>query len=308
MEAKVYKLSFSGAVHFGAGRLSGGGCAFDASTLFSALFMEALDDGSSRGLLQAAQSGDLFLSDAFPFIGDELYLPKPMLAPQQVEGSAGRVDKGDSREKKAFKKLGYIPASEYTDFCHGEDFDALTHLQRFELGKKGLRTNVNLERADVDAEPFAVGSYSFAPGAGLYFIAAGPYDIAPLMERLQYSGLGGRRNAGYGRFSFQQGACPIGLGALSDVGAVNVLLSTALPAAGELDDELLSNARYSLARKGGFAQTRCEAAAGKRKRVTFPFKAGSVFEKTFEGVVLDVAAPGSPHPVYRYGRALWMGV
>ena len=53
-----------------------------------------------------------------------------------------------------------------------------------------------------DAKPYHVGGFHYREGAGLYFIAKGGYDIAPLLESLRYSGLGGKRSAGYGRFEY----------------------------------------------------------------------------------------------------------
>ena len=77
MTATVVKLSFTSPVHFGNGRLSDAECACSADTLFSALFMEAMAQGSQEDLLAAARDGDLLLSDAFPWMGDDCYLPKP---------------------------------------------------------------------------------------------------------------------------------------------------------------------------------------------------------------------------------------
>ena len=59
MGERIVKLSFLGPVHFGEGRLSGSGYTFDAATLFSALYLEALRLGCAHELLAAAQCGDL---------------------------------------------------------------------------------------------------------------------------------------------------------------------------------------------------------------------------------------------------------
>ncbi len=305
MEAKIYKLTFRGPVHFGEGRLWDSSPTCDAATLFSAFFIEALDAGREGDLLEAALNGGLLLSDAFPFVGDELYLPKPMLAPH-AENEIAIENSGDSRVKKAFKKLSHVPLSSYRSFCVEDDFDALGELERFDLGAAGLRMHVNLERVDGDAEPYAVGGYTFEPGAGIYFIVAGGYDVSDLVERLQYSGIGGRRTSGYGRFAFEEASCPIELGNYGD--GARVLLSTAAPSADELNEGLLDGARYSLVRKGGFAQTANPEIAGRRKRASLLFKSGSVFHHSFCGDVLDVSCEGSVHPVYRYARAMWMEV
>jgi len=53
MGERIAKLSFLGPVHFGEGRLSGSGYTFDAATLFSALYLEALRLGCVKELLAA---------------------------------------------------------------------------------------------------------------------------------------------------------------------------------------------------------------------------------------------------------------
>lgn len=53
-----------------------------------------------------------------------------------------------------------------------------------------------------DAEPYHVGGFQFAPNCGVYFLVAGSYDLLPLLEQLSYSGIGGKRSSGYGRFEF----------------------------------------------------------------------------------------------------------
>lgn len=79
MTTSMVKLTFQVPVHFGDGRLSGGEYTCDAATLFSALFIEALKMDCADELLAATKLGELTLSDAFPYIGERLYVPKPMV-------------------------------------------------------------------------------------------------------------------------------------------------------------------------------------------------------------------------------------
>lgn len=311
MDVRTVKLSFSGPVHFGHGRLSDGGCTCDAATLFSALYIEALHMGAADGLLEAARTGALALSDAFPYIEQTLYLPKPMLNPAVFDARKKATgDTGDSRERKANKKLAYVPADRYASYVAGS-FDSIRELERFQLGQTSLQTKVNLERArGDDAEPYHVGGYTFAPGAGLYFMVQGSYDVTPILEQLSYAGLGGKRTSGYGRFTFRvENQNPLKQVKRAVGGApTSVLLATAAPAEHELDDVLLEGARYRLVRKGGFVQSTTHSATPQKKRDLYLFAAGSTFERTFEGAVFDVNATPGSHPVYRYARALWMEV
>lgn len=317
MGTETIKLSFLGPVHFGRGRLSDSAFSCDAATLFSALYIEALREGVQDELLEAARCGELVLSDAFPYIGETLYLPKPMVAPgvfdkRNAEREA-RGEKLDSRERKADKKLAYIPADRYGAYLSGT-FDVLGEQESFELGESFLQTKVNLTRTDSDdAKPYFVGGHSFNPGAGLYFLVRGSYDLAPLLEQLSYAGLGGKRTSGYGRFEFSvDDADPIAA-AMASVPSkartrANVLLSTSIPRPEELSDELLEGARYRLVRRGGFVQSATHSDTPQKKRDLYLFVSGSTFARTFEGDVYDVNATPGSHPVYRYAKALWMEV
>lgn len=307
MTTQMVKLTFQAPVHFGDGRLSDSEFTCDAGTLFSALFIEALKVGCADELLAAVRSGDLMLSDAFPYIGERVYIPKPMV------GSIGRreqdVGSSDSRARKANKSLKYIPLDRIDDFLNGS-FDFIGELERFENGTSFLRTKVNLTReTSDDAEPYYVGGYRFASNCGIYFLIDGSYEIRPLLEQLSYSGIGGKRSSGYGRFSFE-----IGDGSLFflarevDSAERAMLLTSALPREEELTEETLRRARYRLVRKGGFVQSASHSSSPRKKRGMWLFAPGSVFEHRFAGDVFDVNATSDAHPVYRYARAMWMGV
>lgn len=331
--AKTVKLAFKAPVHFGNGRLSDGTCACDAGTLFGALFIEAMHMGRSDDLLEAARSGELLLSDAFPYIGNELYLPKPMAVHRFSDASDPTKD---TLAKKSSKKLSYIPSTCYADFLESR-MDSVQELTRFRdgLGHGFLQTKVNLTRQHKeDAEPYGVGGFMFLGGSGLYFMVGGSFDIVPMLDQLQFSGIGGERSSGFGRFEYEivadnpmasvalvgSGANGLTKGALHHQrhrttvlpaqkrARFHVLLSTAAPSRDELSDYLISDARYKLVRKGGFVQSATHHNPPQKKRDLYLFTSGSVFRRTFEGDVFDVNATPGAHPVYRYAKAMWMEV
>lgn len=311
MDGKLVKLHFPGPVHFGRGRLADSAYTCDAATLFSALFIEALHMGCEGDLLDAAREGGLTLSDAFPYKADVLYLPKPLV---QTEPKAAASQRPDSREKKANKKLDYIPAASYGAYLDGS-FDALAEHQGLArsggFGSSYVQTKVNLTRADgPDAKPYRVGGFRFALAAGIYFVAQGGYDLEPLLEQLQYAGLGGKRTSGYGRFSYEVRPAAVLDEALCvpAQGHRHVLLASAVPREGELTESLLEGARYRLVRKGGFVQSASHAATPQKKRDLYLFAPGSVFSVRFDGAVFDVNDTPGAHPVYRYARAMWLEV
>jgi CRISPR-associated protein Csm4 len=316
MDTKIVRLNFLAPVHFGDGRLSGSEYSCDAATLFSALFIEALRTGADGLLLEAARSGEFSISDAFPFVGDTLYFPKPMMpsgAIGDAEPATGAKPQeqglDDSIMKKAFKKLRFIPADNYHDYFTGS-FDPVFELKRFSLGKSALQTKVNLTRAHKDdAEPYHVGGFCFNENAGLYFIVRGSYDVSPLLKQLQYSGIGGERSSGYGRFEYElSGKSPLQPSPTDRAEVRFVLLASAAPAPEELNERLLAGAYYGLKRKGGFVQSFTHSDTPQKKRDFYTFAAGSVFSRKFDGDIFDVNAIPGAHPVYRYAKVLWMEV
>ena len=315
MDTRIVKLSFSAPVHFGDGRLTGSGYSCDAATLFSALFIEALRSDCNEQFLAAVKFGDTAISDAFPFIGDTLYLPRPMVSPG-VSGEAEKQvpEEVDQTVKKAYKKLIYIPALLYGEYFLGS-LDPRKQNESFKkLGSSTLQTKVNLTRElSDDAEPYHVGGFSFKENAGIYFIVKGSYKIEPLLERLQYSGIGGKRTSGYGRFEYSittEDPLLQAKGSFShtSVAPSFILMSSAAPTHEELTDDLLASARYSLVRKSGFVQSQDHSVTPQKKRDFYTFSAGSVFAQRFDGGIIDVNQTLGAHPVYRYAKALWMEV
>ena len=99
--------------------------------------------------------------------------------------------------------------------------------------------------------------FCFKDGNGLYLILAyeGKEDkefFKELLESLSYTGIGGKRSAGFGRFEAVEGKMPESLRKkLTDIGKMNILLSTALPQKQQLE-KVLEEATYTLIRRGGF--------------------------------------------------------
>ena len=213
MKFAVYRLSFSAGVHFGTGTLWSGANTLPADTLFSALCLEAAAQRGEAGisaLVDLVRQRRLCFSDLFPFIGEELYLPKPLIPIQREEN-------GDSVVKKSFKKLKYIPVSQLDLYLQGR-LNPLAAVETLKtLGSFAVRT-MAASRSEEKLEsgetlPYSVGVYRFAKGNGLYTLVG--FDTAQtqeqfehLLDSLSYSGLGGKRSAGLGRFSVTKSALP----------------------------------------------------------------------------------------------------
>lgn len=307
MKYMIYKFDFLAGVHFGNGSLTEVNNTFYADTLFSALCIEAakMNNDYLDKLCDYVKSGRLLFSDGFPYIGDIFYLPKPIK----------KVDKTDDRnqkEKKAFKKMEYIPANKLDDYFKGSlsAGDESKYLNS-KLGNYVMKTSAVVKEGE-DTVPFHVQYYRFAENAGLYIILS--YDdeevrgiFDELIEGLSYSGIGGERSSGYGRFEIKVSKMPdYILNRLVNSSKISMLLSVSLPTNDEMES-VMKDADYVLLKRSGFAVSDKYNEIQRRKRDIFMFKSGSCFSEIYCGDVYDVRT-NEEHAVYKYGKALWLGV
>lgn len=305
MDYKLYRLQFQTAVHFGKQNLDEGEYSFCADTLFSALCQEAVRMGEDvlQRLFQYAKDGKLLLSDAFPYIGETYFLPKPMKRIVSDDRN------GDSVLKKAYKKLKYIPIDMLDVYLQGEydvlnapDFDGFGHFEMKEAASI---------RGETETQPYRIGTYFYHFGNGLYIILGyqEPQALAlaeQLLESLSFSGIGGRRSSGLGRFTFEQGQLSSDLRRrLEGRGSCYLSLSVALPQENELE-AALDGAEYLLSKRSGFVASERYAPEQMRKRDLYVFRAGSCFCRRFRGDVYNVLGKGGRHPVYRYAKPMFM--
>ena len=103
MEYTIYQLEFKTGVHFGTGMLNESACTFKADQLFSALYIEALKLNLQQQFYDAVKKGNLLISDAFPYIGQQYMIPKPMIYVEPI-------NRGESKQKKAYKRNKSIEA------------------------------------------------------------------------------------------------------------------------------------------------------------------------------------------------------
>lgn len=308
MEYIGYKLHFPVGLHIGNGSLEDSEKTFDAMHLFSALCIEAVKKSQDdlEKLLEITKNGEILFSDAFPFIGDRLYLPKPMT---QIV-----IDRqGDSKAKKAFKKLEYVPAECLDDYSAGKlDAEKESMYLRNGFCNTEVRTVASISQEE-ETKPYRIGVCTYRKGAGLYLIIG--YDnlevlsfLKTLLENVGYSGIGGKRSSGLGRFAMEEYVLPevIVKCLKNPMPGQSMSLSVCLPDDDEMES-VMEGARYRLIRRGGFVSSTDYADTLLRKKDLFVFQAGSCFEKRFSGSIIDVSI-GGKHPVYRYAKPLFMEV
>lgn len=302
MNYSIYKLQFNTGVHFGTGVLSESEYTFRADQLFSALYIEALKQGSEKELYEAVCSGNLLFSDLFPYKGSCYMLPKPML---YVEPA----DRGKSEQKKAYKNMKFIPVEALDEFLCGR-MDVENNAMR-DYGHYVQHTMACVRTGD-ETLPFRVGTYYYNSGCGLYIIVGYQSEAEmllseELLDSLSYSGIGGKKSSGLGKFELKiaSGTDKLLDMLYRDTGR-SMLLSTALPKNEELE-RALDGATYLLERRSGFVASDRYADEWRKKRDLYVFASGSCFVNRFDGDIIDVS-DGGRHSVYRYAKPVFIGI
>lgn len=303
MNYKIYKMIFIQGVHFGDHSLEKSEITFQADTLFSALCIEALKIDKLDELLESVKEDHLVFSDAFPYMGQEFFIPKPMKKIEQV------VQSEDVTTRKKFKKLEYIQVSLLDQYLKGQySINKGSDIKK--LGVHALKTSASI-RGNEEAVPYRVGIYRFKEENGLYIVVG--YDsqeildlFDELFEMLSLSGIGGKKNSGLGHFDLEIAELPKELNKRLNTKGEVMTLSVSLPTEDELDD-VLDDSRYLLVKRSGFVDSYTYSKEQRRKKDIYLFKAGSCFNKTYQGDVYDVSSGGN-HSVYKYAKPLFMGV
>lgn len=295
MTYKLYQLKFASA-HFGTGNLDFSETTFSADRLFSALVLEAIKSGRLEEWMALSESDDFVLSDAFPYYFSP-FLPKPIGYPTYDKLDSKKDAITLRQEAKKNKKLEYIEYSRLSDFLNGEVI---------ENEKYAIQTTVTKNQPNKEGGLYQVGSWQ--PGnenVCLYVIARQSALFDDLMASLQYSGLGGKRTSGYGHFELQLLELPIELAERLTLDSKQpvMTLTTCLPNNDELE-RAMNGATYLLKKSSGFAFSQ-SVNEHFRKQDLFRFKAGSTFQQTFRGQIVDVRPDDFPHPVWNYAKALF---
>lgn len=143
----------------------------------------------------------------------------------------------------------------------------------------------------------------------LYFLlgTSGEAQRARLLSALRFladHGLGGMRTQGSGQFEYRVQSPPDALARRVNAPGQAVLLSLAHPTPAEAEAlDASDDAQYTLTRRDGFID-----ASTARRVPVWMLGEGSTLPAPLHGQLLNVAPPGHPHPVYRSGLAVTLGV
>ena len=259
-----------------------------------------MENHGENELIYKVQEGSLRISDAFPFQDDQFYLPRPAgMHPTKTD-----VDL-DPSIRKRLKELKWIPAEKLGSWLAGSV--SIEELARV-FGVVVEQTRVN--RRDPIPLPYPVYGFRFFDRCGLYIISCLKTDedaawMDSSMQLLSAGGIGGKVSSGWGKYSLEKMEVPDCLQKmLNNLNGYQMLLSTAFPAEQEAE-KAMQDANYVLIRRGGFTAGISEKPI--KKKTSYLMAAGSTFSSRFDGILYDVATK-SPHPVWRYAKALMAGV
>lgn len=326
----LFPLHFLSPVHFGDASGGGGLDAVQpigrADTFFSALCCEAARQGEMalQKLVEKTKQGDITFSDLLPWYkregSYEWYVPKPVLSvpPQKTKEETLQEARNNSTFRKQAKKRAFIRTSEVSlyidDLRYGEN--SLTEEPTFGTVVSQVHFNGRTRK------PYSTGSYMMDGTAGLYSLIRfeNEEDISwlkALVEMVGLSGIGGRKSSGMGHFVID--GTPIDLAEDSDNKDSSALyemledteaeeqmtLSTLLPFAEEA--EVAAKARGLWLRRSGLSWSQGMEVPVKMHTL-YMLSSGSCVDRRISGCIVDVSTPAVTHPVYRYGKGLYVGV
>lgn len=334
MEYYIFELNFKTPVHFGnagmGGNLEKKSLCCPADTFFSALCNEAalIDAEYVEKLYDASTEGKFLLSSLFPYISaatgeKEFYLPKPLLVNKGKEKKILNFSemKVDATKMKALKKTEYIRVSKMKEFLLslGGTGEFSETCPDFAIPSEQIRVNMRGEKL----RPYLVGSYTFRKDAGLYFVAgfaeAGDVErFCELVRSLGYTGIGGKRSSGYGKFELDDDPIIISeydwiyeddkelakmLG--NTKSAWQMCIAPLLPDCRSVQS--VKSGSYKLIVRGGFISSSSLPVNIKRNKL-YMLAEGSCFKERISGCVDVCSIEGLGHPLYRNGKGMFVGL
>lgn len=320
-------------VHFGdvanGGNLERVNITFSSDSLYSAICNELAPNKTIlKQFIDLISSGIIKLSSLFPYYCEDenewqCYLPKPVLNVQRpIKPMSFEETKKNATVLKKVKKVEFVRASVLSDDEQKFNFDTLMLDAETmpSFGYSQVVTRVN--RRVNPGEPYHVGNYRFNDEAGLYGIVAFETNEAKqlfdyIIELLGYSGIGGKRSGGYGKFELRHSAILIDQSSDSeDISSLYHLLhnnsamqymsiASVIPQADELDTVV--KGQYALRKRSGFVQSSSMSENMKRNSC-YSIKEGSCFDGVLKGQIVTFTHHGLNHALERNGLGFFVGV
>jgi CRISPR-associated protein Csm4 len=312
---KILKLHFRSPLHLSKGKTDDYGESEEllhADTLKSALYV------CVRQMLGPGAVGDtdaffrrFRTSSAFPFVGNELFFPKPQARIQPFPDD----EVAEERQAKKHKKLAFLGQSYFEDLItdqkrklRRDDFTAdgrfvSDHADVRALGRTPVFATDVQQRVTIPASyeedplPYYVDRLYFSETAGLWFAfeaSEGDNTVyAEMLAALKYlgdCGIGTDRSVGNGQFEVNEASLVLHV---PDQPTHQLLLSLWCPEKTELDADFLGESAYGLVKRGGYMASpdRPEHLTYRKKSI-YMFTEGSLFphrpDKPLLGKITDL--------------------
>ncbi len=338
----IVKMQFESATRFGIRSLDNTFKICHSDTLFSAIFIEIMNFyGLERAIefQNKISDGKILISTAFPYFYDEdeeqtrLFISKPIIYfDNGVENKKeSNLDEGKSL-KKLVKQIEYIQISDLenyiNDIANGNSENIKIYYSKMIEQKMDVKVNMEKESNPYTVVSNVYGNVLENDGinikgkSGLYFIIKSEQDddinmIKTALISLQYTGIGGKRSIGYGRFRL------IGPTALLDnnyddeclfkylenvkTANTKILISLLSPKKSEIEKIISDNSYYSLIRRGGFIYSDKYSKTNLKKKEIYMLAEGSCLNECLDGEVQNLAIGGN-HNIYRNGKGMYIGI
>jgi len=297
----IFHLRFSTPLHIGKGGadLDDTDVIYRSDSLKSAIYATGLpifnDWSDPTGFF-----GNFLLSSAFPFLGNEYFVPRPIGGME-----FDFTDTAVTLRAKTAKKIRYISLQLFTQWMHqpNEKIPApAAHISPDGLFLfnapnarnvfiKEVQQRVAKPSDGEDTTPYYLERLYFAKDAGLYFIANFNSDflkqqVCTTLRILGDNGIGTERSSGNGYFTFID-ASDVSTIELPDINnpTYYMPLGLYLPQKTEMQNMNLAESRWDIVRRGGYiAATPYPELMRLRKNNIWFFTEGSVFSTSTKPV------------------------
>lgn len=337
MKYRAYFLEFLTPVHFAdnnfGGDLEKASFYCSADTYFSAICSEAnlISKEILQSIMEKFEQRKLAISSLFPYYYSaqnddlQLYLPKIYLSVDNLS----KIDSYSEQKKysrlwKQNDKEDFIRISEIKNWLQ-----SINDKEVYSIDNPIFAIENTMEKVACRGQeslPYFVNSYKFNDNAGLYFILGYEDDddaiiMEKIIESLGYSGIGGKKSSGYGKYKFFRNPKILN-GEISKYRDVLILtkminmdmsvnrgrklcIAPLLPR--KEDVKYISVGNYKIVKRSGFIYDQ-NTHNKKRKNNLYMLAEGSCLMKYLEGMILKEEYEGISYPIYRNGMGMFVGI
>ena len=334
MRYKLYTLKFSTPVHFAdadfGGDLDKSSITCSADTYFNALCFEASQRSVDlfKILIDKFTQNRLKISSLFPYYKNDtvddvqFYLPKPCnIIDKMDELSSYSEQKQYHNQLKKADKEKFIRVSKLKSWLKSTTTTNILDIVNPIFAIKTTSNKVSCRQEE--SLPYFVSSYQFSKNAGLYFIVGFEDDsdidfIEPIIESLGYSGIGGKKSSGYGKYSFGEDPWELDekfafyqddLILYKMLNTKNARFMAITPIIPELSDIrfMALTGTYNLFKRSGYIYDK-NTHIKLRKNDVYMIAEGSLLLEKIQGILLKEEYDKISYPIYRYGMGMFVGI